>query len=77
MGLWYSLEPLGKGSSAGQSQPPLMPDLGSLGINNKVICVWFLLVLGVEVLERGYAKNQGQVPLVPDLWLLSWRYVTG
>lgn len=51
------LESLERCISAGQVQLLLVPGLGPLGRIYKMMCVWLLLVLGMEVSGRCYTVN--------------------
>lgn len=64
LGFWVDLkppvlglEPLGRDSSAGQSQPPLVQGLGPLGRSYKMMCDSLQFVLGLEVLAGGCNVN--------------------
>lgn len=64
LGFWVGLkppvlglEPLGRDSSAGQSQLPLAQGLSPLGRSYKMMCGSLQFVLGLEVLGGGYTVN--------------------
>lgn len=70
---------VGRGSSIGQVQPPLVPGLQSLGRHYKVICTtkWSVaFVLDFKCLQRGYAAKWGFLPLAPGLELSDYSYNT-
>ena len=46
----------------------------SQSISYKAICMWLLLVLGLEVSGRGQAVNQGWLLLVLGLGQVGARY---
>lgn len=58
------LEPLVMDSGAGQDQLLIVLGLGPPCRIQKVIFVWLLLVIGLELLVRGYAVNQDWPSLV-------------